>query len=43
LGNLLDLFLQKTTPLADQMERFGIGDLVVDNDIGHRKRLPMTF
>jgi hypothetical protein len=32
LGNLLDLFLQKTDPLAEQMRRFGIGDLVVNND-----------
>lgn len=32
LGTLLDHFLEKTGPLADQMERFGIGDLVVEND-----------
>jgi adenylylsulfate kinase-like enzyme len=32
LGNLLDLFLEKSTPLAAQMECFKIGDLVVDNE-----------
>ena len=32
LGNLRQLFLEKTDPLAEQMERFGIGDLVVNND-----------
>ncbi|MFN2390114.1 MAG: AAA family ATPase [Actinomycetota bacterium] len=32
LGNLLNLFLEKTDPLAAKMKRFGIGDLVVDND-----------
>lgn len=32
LGTLLDHFLDKTGPLAEQMERFGIGDLVVEND-----------
>jgi dephospho-CoA kinase len=32
LGNLRDFFLKKTGPLAEQMERFGIGDLVVEND-----------
>lgn len=32
LGVLLDLFLEKTDPLAKQMECFAIGDLVVEND-----------
>jgi dephospho-CoA kinase len=32
LGNLLEPFLQKTSPLAEQMQRLGIGDLVVNND-----------
>ncbi len=32
LGNLRDLFLDKTDPLAQQMRDLGIGDLVVDND-----------
>ena len=36
LGELRQLFLEKTGPLAEQMERFGIGDLVVGND----KRTP---
>ena len=32
LGTLLHHFLEKTGPLAEQMESFGIGDLVVQND-----------
>lgn len=32
LGVLRDLFLQKTDPLAAQMESLGIGDLVVSNE-----------
>ncbi|MDQ3962843.1 MAG: hypothetical protein M3277_02870 [Actinomycetota bacterium] len=32
LGTLLDHFLAKTGPLAQHMERFEIGDLVVQND-----------
>ncbi len=32
LGNLRELFLQKTDSLAEQMRHLGIGDLVVEND-----------
>jgi dephospho-CoA kinase len=32
LGSLLDHFLEKTGPLAQQMESLRIGDLVVEND-----------
>lgn len=32
LGALLDHFVEKTGPLAEQMKCLGIGDLVVEND-----------